>query len=391
MLKKILLIVMIPLSVVSKENSIHDPVVFSENVNKTENVQTQMPQLNLQSIEYEDVYNISVHIINQQCENGGFGWPHDDCSATFHNLTSPILKGIYKAWLVSQNSYEDNVIYETAMINGGEYAMTYQFENGESRFNMETASFMMDLSRATNDDSYIEFVDTHFFDTLESGTYGPDDWSSQDLTSWIFTIRQGSWVNIIPWEFRSLPYVAFERGYINQSNQYTQAILDGFNLMDNTSPDTVYSDVIGIAGGLFALASVNKQNFAAISTPNHPVNGITNLEELADYLVSLQNEDGSWYWHSNLQTPDESDKDTQTAAYAVLALIEVNAILPKDYTNSINLAREWLHSMRTESDGFASYPGGDENTEIEAEVLSALTTNIQPYPGEDMIFINTFE
>ncbi len=37
------------------------------------------------------------HIVVRQCADGGFGWPHDDCTATYHDITAPILLGVLHA------------------------------------------------------------------------------------------------------------------------------------------------------------------------------------------------------------------------------------------------------------------------------------------------------
>jgi hypothetical protein len=39
----------------------------------------------------EMLTTVADHILQQQCGNGGFGWPHSDCSQTFYNITGPII------------------------------------------------------------------------------------------------------------------------------------------------------------------------------------------------------------------------------------------------------------------------------------------------------------
>ena len=113
------------------------------------------------------------------------------------------------------------------------------------------------------------------------------------------------------------------------------------------------------------------------------------MEELADYLMSLQNPDGSFYWHSNLAAPSDADKDTQTTAYAVLALIAAAERLDEtDYVDAIALGKGYLLSVQDQFGGFASYPGDTEhNTEVEGEALSAIGTE----GVYDRIFITSYE
>ncbi len=67
------------------------------------------------------------HIVAQQCDNGGFGWPHADCSATFHNLTGPILLGVLGAH--NHTGISEHLLAAT---NGGAWDLTSTYDNGES-------------------------------------------------------------------------------------------------------------------------------------------------------------------------------------------------------------------------------------------------------------------
>ncbi len=332
------------------------------------------------------IHSAAIHIATQQCTDGGFGWPHNDCSSTFHNITAPILNGIHKAW-----EQTGTTAYLGMLINGGDFDLLSEYSNGESRFSTETPLFMWNLSQASSDSTYSDFVDTAFFTELENNTYGPDDLDTSGWINSVIIFRQGTWVNLLPWEFKSLPMIARKHGRMTQAQLFEQAILDSFNSMDDTSPQTVYSDLIGIAGGLWGLSEINRQNFPAIVSPNHHINGMNSIEELADFLVSKQNLDGSWYWHSDLVSPvpTEDDKDTQTTAYAILALIKANQRLAKDYLPAINAGQNWLESIQDQFGGFPSFPGGDENTEVEAEALSALATDIIEY--SELMFSDGFE
>lgn len=337
----------------------------------------QAPDINV-------IHAAAIHIASQQCPDGGFGWPHNDCTTTYHNITSPILNGIHGAWQQTGNS-----AYLGIMVNGGNFDLLSQYSNGESRFSTETPLFMWNLSQASADTTYTSFVETDFFSQLDAVTYGPDDLGTSTWINSVVAYRQGTWINLLPWEFKSLPMMAIKHGRYPQAELYVQAILDGFNGMDDTSPDTVYSDLIGVAGGLWGLSVINRQNFPAINSPLHTINSLTSIQQLADFLVSKQNADGSWYWHSNLATPAENDKDVQTTAYAIMALIKVNQRLPVDYLPAINLGQNWLESMQDQFGGFPSFPGGVENTEVEAEALSALSYQVIEY--SELMFDDGFE
>ena len=328
------------------------------------------------------VQDAAIHIVLQQCPNGGFGWPHDDCSATNNNITPPIMEGIHQAWKVTNNN-----AYLGVMVDAGNYDLQATFANTEAKFGVYTPEFMWNLSRNTGDSTYTDFIETSLFTELQNSTYGPDD---LDAAGWVASVvanRQGNWINLLPWEFRSLPLIAQRHCRPAQADVFEQALLDGFNTMNDTSPNTVYNDITGLSGGIWGLASLNRQTFPAINAPLHAINGMTSLQQLVDFLVSHQNPDGSWYWHTNLNSPSEAAKDTQSTAYAVMALIKANERLATDYLPAINLGQNWLESMQGQFGGFISGPGGVENTEIEAEALTALAT-IGVY---DKIFSNNLE
>lgn len=314
----------------------------------------------------------AIHVAAQQCPSGGFGWPHNDCENTYHNITPPIIDGVRKAYQIEQNAG-----FMGVMLDSGDYDLTNQYGNGEARLGAFTAYQMWNLSQDSGNSIYRDFTEDNFFAELEAGTYGEDDHDTNGWIAAVETNRTGTWVNLRPWEFSSLTLIAQRHCRDVQSGIFEQGLWRGLGTLDNTDPDNVYSDLIGLSGGLLGLARINRLSFPAIDAPLHPgVNKIGSLKGLADYLVNQQNEDGSFYWHSNLAMPEEGDKDTQTTAYAVLALIKTQERFAEDYyISAIELGKGYLISMQTADGGFASFPGDTEhNTEVEGEALSAIGT-----------------
>lgn len=308
------------------------------------------------------------HIIDQQCHNGGFGWPHADCSATYHNITGPILLGVLGTYYHTRD-----LIDLVSALNGGAFDLAYTYDNGEARFGAFTPTFMRFLASASGNATFSDHASTGFFGALDAGTYGPND---LDTAGWIAAVeagRTGQDVNLRSWEFHNLVETATILGQPGQAALFEQAILDGLDTLDNSDPANVYSDLIGVAGAVYGLASARRTSFPAISASLHPgVDGIDNLEDLAAYLASLQNLDGSWYWHSNLASPTTGDEDVQTTAYALLALLEVDVLTAADYQPATEAARDWILSLQLPDGGFPEGPGGNENTEVEGEALNAI-------------------
>lgn len=322
------------------------------------------------------------HIVGQQCPDGGFGWPHADCSTTYHNITPPIILGVMNAY-----AFTADAGHLAATVSAGNFSLTNQYPNGEMRMGAQGPFFLSEAAVLTVNPLYSSFVE-QFFDELTAGTYGPDD---RDTAGWIAEIvayRQGTWINLLPWEFMLLPIPAAALGNPGQDVLFEDAILSSLNTLDNTDPATVYSDILGVAGAVRGLALRGRTVFPAIASPLHmDINGITTLENLAAVLAGYQNADGSWYWHSNIAVPAEGDKDAQTTAYAALALEAVNLLVSANYQQNILDAQTWLEARQLVGGGFESYPGGDvasANTEVEGEILQALTQT--PVPVELMSF-----
>jgi Prenyltransferase and squalene oxidase repeat len=308
------------------------------------------------------------HILDQQCHNGGFGWEHADCSATYHNITGPILLGVLGTFY---HTRDDSHL--VGPVNGGAFDLTYKYDNGEAKFGTYTPMFMNDLARASKNTTFSTHVATGLFDELAAGTYGPDDLDTAGWIAAIETHRSGEWVNLRPWEFSALITVSGILGQPGQQALFEQGILDGLDTLDNSDPDNVYSDIIGIAGAVRGLAAARRLSFPAINAPLHTgIDGIDSLESLAAYLASLQNPNGSWYWHSDIAAPATGDEDVQTTAYALLALLEVDVMTAASYQPATEMTRNWILSMQLPDGGFPKYPGGDENTEIEGEAVTAM-------------------
>ncbi len=324
------------------------------------------------------VQSAADHIVNQQCIDGGWGWPHDDCTVTYNNITGPIALGLLQAYEITADaSHRDSAE------DGGDFDLTSQYGNGEARFGTHTPYFLWQLSAAIGTSTHSDFAATDFFDELTAGTYGPSDYDTAGWIALVEAARAGTWINLLPWEFQTLGVTAEAIGNAGQNALFNQAVLDGLNTLDNTAPATVFSDLLGVAGGVRGLALNGTTSFTAIVSPKHAgINGISTLCALADQLVSYQNGDGSWYWHSALGAPAEGDKDSQTTAYAVLALLAADELCT-DYSGDIDDARDWLWSMQDPDGGFKSYPGGSHNTEVEGEVLQAMTPPAEVFVDDD--------
>ena len=313
------------------------------------------------------------HILGQQCPDGGFGWPHDDCTTTYNNITAPIMMGVLTAWEQTADP-----AHLASAVAGADFDLTSQYPNGEPRLGAFAAFFMAAATDASGDPTYATFA-TDFFNQLAAGTYSDTDLDTEGWIALIETVRTGTWVNLRPWEFHLNVRTASDLGQPGQAESFIQGVLRGLDTLDNSDPDNVYSDILGVAGAVKGLALANRQAFPAVNAPLHSgVNGLSSLQALGNLLVSYQNPNGSWYWHSNLAAPVVDDEDAQTTAYAILALEALDPVSPGSFAGPIEAGQSWLEGIQLVSGGFPSSPGGAENTEVEGEVLWALGAGPDP-------------
>jgi hypothetical protein len=316
------------------------------------------------------------HIIGFQCSNGGWGWPHEACpTTTYNNITGPIALGLLHAY-----GYTGDAAHLASAVAGGDYDLTFTYPNTEFRFGVFAPAFLHTLSGASGDGAYSSHAAVYFFDELTAKTYGTADLDTHTFIAAVQSGRIGGLINLRPWDFHMLPFAAGAIGNadsttpldgISQQTAFLGAMLDGLNTLDKGNIS--FGDLIGLAGGVRGLALNNTAAFAAIVSPLHAdINGIATTCDLADVLAGLQNADGSWNWSSGLAAPDETDKDTQTTAYAVMALAEAALDGCGPYATEIDSGRAWLQGMQLANGGFRSYPGGGSNIEVEAEALNAL-------------------
>ena len=351
------------------------------------------------------------HVIAQQCLDGGWGWPHASCSTTYHNITGPIALGILNAY-----SYTGDPAHLASAVAAGDFDLLSAFPNLTPSFGSFGPAFLHTLSGPSSDPTYSTFAEVNFFDALTAGTYGDpaaSGWGGfapADTYNYIArhkANRGGSQINLRPWDMQYMPWLAGPIGNAasgidttvdtidqdgdgndgedagTQQDMFRDlSVLDGLDTLDAAFA----WDLLGLAGGVRGLALNGTTSFPALTATNFTaISGHTTLCQLADTLAGFQNATGSWSWNSALQDPiDPTDQDTQATAYAVLALIAAENAGCGPYTSEIDAARDWLRTMQLPTGGFMSYPGGSENTEVEAEVLSALIPD--PCAGDELEF-----
>ena len=320
------------------------------------------------------VFAISIqsgadHLLTIQNTDGSFTALHGPSTAGpgNMNITGPIGMGSLSAYGVTGDaSHLSGATSAANFLN----AQTFGWVGTYNPF------FMLKTYDVTGNTAYKDKA-TGYFTQLTAGTYtGSNGVTTYDTAGYISAvqgIRSGGDINLRPWEFAPLAYAAQREGSSSQETAFTTALTDGINTLDNTSPGTVWWDMLGLSGGVFGLGLTGTNfdptagSFASASS----------TIDLADMLANLQNPNGSWYWSSNLTLPDISDEDSLTTAYAMLALMSVNT--SGQYNDDIIAGRNYLLGTQLGSGGFPSYPGGGENIEVEGGVVWALSET-EPVP-----------
>ncbi len=130
------------------------------------------------------------HILDQQCHNGGFGWPHADCSTTYHNVTGTRSSWVSSALGPSPRTGTSSWARSTAAPS----IWPIPIPTGRRDSSTFTPFFMGTLAVAADNTTFSTHVSVNLFDALAAGTYGPDDF---DTAGWIASIevgRSGAWV-----------------------------------------------------------------------------------------------------------------------------------------------------------------------------------------------------
>ncbi|MCX7545571.1 prenyltransferase/squalene oxidase repeat-containing protein [Marinicella gelatinilytica] len=310
----------------------------------------------------EAIINGAIHIMAQQCSDGGWASPHNACqsSASIYSITSPINDAV----MITYENTELSVFKHSAVAAGDFNLGSTYTSNGSTAVATQTPLNLWRLTALTGDSVYRDWVKNGFYEALLAGTYGSS--GNFDTADYIADARANIYKNIFTKEFSSQVLAAERYCYPGIADQFKQAILDELALLD----DTAIYDIAGLAGGVLGLARVNQLVFPEIVAANQlGVNGESTLEGLAEYLVSLQQSNGSFHYTSQ----PGGFEHTQTTAIAILALISAQERLPhKNYLPAIGAAKDWLAGFQDEDGGFRSYPGGPYGTVTEAEAVYAL-------------------
>lgn len=291
-----------------------------------------------------------------QNADGGWGWPTSGASAT--NTVGPIAMGLAQAY---QQTNDPALL--AALKGAGAYLLS------KTSYSPSDGYLASQLDSILGGTTYTDHVVNNFYTPLANGTfYRPGDataYTTETYIDRIQTARSGSQSNMAAWDIGMGLYAAGLAGA--DTAPWIAAVVEELNQLDNDN----YYDVIGVAGALMGLASVD----ATFEITGGDLAGIDSVEELADRLATYQiAASGGFTWNQSAMS--RGNEAVQETAYAILALGQVDAA---GYAAQILSAQAYLESVQLATGGWRGYesPSSVENSEITGEALWALA---QPVP-----------
>jgi len=289
--------------------------------------------------------------------DGGWGWPLTGSSAP--NTAAPIAMGLLSAYAATGDAGHLN-----AAIGAGGFVRDVSPPHSTGN-----GIFMHALSEVTGDAQYANDVKTELYDQLEAGTYtrGGTDYDTASFAALIGTARAGQgYANLALWDISLAAVGAHRLGA--DTTDWVTAIQNEINELDGSA----YFDVVGLAGGVWALAEIGVDFDPTAG--EHAAAG--DLADLAAILGGYQIDDGGFTWNSGYTASGNDNETTQETAYAILALDAYDRVA---YHDAIAGAGAWLVGSQLGTGGWANYAGGAENNEITGEALWGIQT--VPAPG----------
>jgi hypothetical protein len=248
------------------------------------------------------------------------------------------------------------------------------FLQTQQQFRLWDGMLAQALDRVQGGTANSDFVRANFYDPLRNGTYthrfGSTTYTDLDTTEFInllFANRASRGeLNLAAWDLGF--GIVSAQGLIPGEEQIW---IDATKFAVDQLQVGQY-DVIGLAGGIFGLASAGETfdpttGFAA---------GTDSLSEMADLLLSFQLANGGVVYQSD-QPLDPDFVNIQETAYTILALDALDRGL---YTDNIHRAAGYLYDAQLATGGWRNWSGDLENNEITGEALWGLAVAV-PEPS----------
>ena len=305
-------------------------------------------------------------LVDLQQDDGGWDWPlydGDPGDASPVNTIGPIGMGLAKAYL--QTGDPDQYAALEAV---GSFLL-----NKTNNFSPSDGYLAAQLDSIFGGTTYVDHVNTYFYDELAAGTYNRNGAGTlYDTAGYVNLIRtaradQGI-ANLAAWDIGMGLVGAASAGA--DTSEWVTGTKAEINELDGDA----YYDVIGLAGSAYGLAFVG-ENYDPTAGEHASA---SNLNDLADILASYQIDGGGFAWNSDYVISSDNNETVQETAYAILALNEIDRAT---YLSNIYGAGSYLIDTQLGTGGWENYVTGGENNEVTAEALWGVSTAAIPEPG----------
>jgi len=300
----------------------------------------------------------AARLVSLQNDDGGWDWPLDDGdpgNASPKNTIGPIAMGLAKAYWGTR---DDNLL--EALEQAGAFLL-----GKTNNFSPSDGYLAVELDRVFGGSTYLDYVTANFYDQLAAGTYDRNGegtlYDTQGYVDLIRTSRANQGIaNLACWDVGMGAVAAHVAGITGSE---LAIWVDGVKAEIDELDGSAYYDVIGLAGGVYALA-ITGEDFDPASGEHASA---SNLSDLADILVTYQLSTGGFAWNSEYIIENDDNESTQETAYAILALAKMGG-----YSQELASASEWLKTMQNCQGGFKGWAQGGENNEVTGEAAWAL-------------------
>jgi hypothetical protein len=297
-------------------------------------------------------------LVSIQNTDGGWGWPLSGSSAT--NIIGPVAMGLAQAYQQTGNSSQG-----TALTNAGAYLLAKV-----NNFSPPDGYLAAQLDKIFGGTTYVTFVKTNFYDQLAAGTYNRNGsgtlYTTASYVNLIRTARAGQGTpNLAAWDIGTGLVGAAMCGA--STTDWIAGVKAEINELDGND---VY-DVLGLAASVYGLAFVH-EDFDPTAGQHAAA---SNINDLADILLSYQISGGGFTWNSGYVT--SGNETNQETGYAILALNEVNR---STYLTAIQGAATYLMGVQLGTggwDNFVGDPDGESN-ETTGEALWGIMAAYPP-------------
>jgi len=314
-------------------------------------------------------------LVQLQQNDGGWDWPLDDGDpndASPLNTIGPIGKGLAQAYLATGDA-----AMLAALGQAGGLLLTKT-----NNFSPSDGYLAAQLDAVLGGTTYCDHVTVNFYGPLAAGTYDKNgDGTLYDTAGYVNLVRtsrasQGI-ANLAAWDVGMGLVGAASCGA--DTTAWIAGVKGEIDELDGAE----YYDVIGLAGGVYALAFVG-EDFDPTAGEHAAA---SSLSDLAAILAGYQIDGGGFAWTRDYVIPNDYNETIQETAYSILAL---DAADRSTYRSAIKGASSYMSGVQLCTGGWENYVGSSsgENNEVTAEALwgiavaqqseAMLTLNVSP-------------